>query len=610
MSRLGGNLALASALAALGVAAACGGGDDAPAQQPAPPAPPVVLDAGVAPNALCPDGKAVDWPPGPYGYKILQTLPPDIAFDGPEGTVALKDYFDPCATQSKLVVIRTSAAWCGTCIWSATHTKRLLDDARFGGRLMLIDLLIGDEDNMPAKPPDAARWKTKIDFPGKIAVDPKYTFAPALISLSPLPEYVLIDTRTMQVRNGIAPSSPEDLQNLIVLELAQLDKLPRPQEAVPKLADSLFTEDMMDMLHDMRLPAGGPPPDPTNAKGDDPAAAAFGKSLFDDTLLTPSGVSCSKCHSEADHFTDGIPQSVGVATVDRNSPDIQLAAWGRWQFWDGRADTLWMQALGPPENPKEMAGSRLYIVHQIKARYQTTYEAIFGALPANLDTLPADGKPGDAQYDALSQADKDAVTRVYVNAGKSIAAFERSLRVKPNALDAYIDGDLTALVPLEKKALHHFFVSGCPQCHWGPRLTDDAFHVIRMPTGRQDGAPDRGRIDVLAGLAAAEFNAASKWSDSPASAKNLVFDPNAAPNMLGAFKTPPLRGAAQTAPFGHGGKLAGTIDVSKHYGTRASLVGDDKAVGTIEPWIPIFDSNVQTELPPILDLLSANPVTP
>ena len=96
----------------------------------------------------------------------------------------------------------------------------------------------------------------------------------------------------------------------------------------------------------------------------------------------------------------------------------------------------------------------------------------------------------DAAYDALSDADKDKVTRIYVNVGKSIAAFERAIRVKPNQLDAYAGGDLAALDADEKKSLHAFMANGCIQCHWGPRLTDDAFHVLRFPTGRQDGAAD------------------------------------------------------------------------------------------------------------------------
>jgi cytochrome c peroxidase len=143
------------------------------------------------------------------------------------------------------------------------------------------------------------------------------------------------------------------------------------------------------------------------------------------------------------------------------------------------------------------------------------------------------------------------------------------------------------------------------QCHWGPRLTDDAFHTLRFPTGRQDGTADRGRADVLLSLASSEFVATSKWSDSPQSAKPLAFT-TIPPSMVGAFKTPSLRGVTQSAPYGHGGTFPLLSDVSKHYGQRAQLVTLSKATGTIEEWLPNFDANVQSNIPSLLDVLSAD----
>src|SRR5262249_37110236 len=142
---------------------------------------------------------------------------------------------------------------------------------------------------------------------------------------------------------------------------------------------------------------------------------------------------------------------------------------------------------------------RLLVVHRVYDQYKSTYEAIFGPLPALTDSarFPMAGKPGDPAWDGMTPADKKAATDVFMNVGKTIAAFERTLRVKPNKLDAYIGGDLNALSASEKKGLYTFFITGCAQCHWGPRLTDDAFHPDRYPTGRQDGQADRGRIDGI-----------------------------------------------------------------------------------------------------------------
>jgi cytochrome c peroxidase len=609
----------ALALAASGAAAACDNGDVGAtltvSEVPEAGAPRVDVDASMGPSPLCVSGKPVDWPPGPYDIGITSVLPPDLAFEGTSGMVKIRDYFEPCAPRSRLLVIRSAAAWCGPCGWHATHTTSTLGDPRFAGRLELLDLLIADEDNMPPDAAAAIRWSSRIDAPAalspKLAVDAKYTFSKVLPARNVLPEYVLVDTRTMVVRTVISNPDPQTLGGYIAVELASLDGLPRVDLPEANLHDGLLTDDQFDLLQDMKLPAA-PPADPTNEYADVAGAAALGKTLFADVLLSPSGtVACSTCHDPTKSFADGLAQAKGVTTGDRNSPTIALASHARWQFWDGRADTLWMQALGPFENAKEFDSSRLFVVQQIAARYSADYAAVFGAkytLP-DLTGVPASGKPGDAAYDALPQAKRDDITRVYVNVGKAIAAFERTLRVMPNDLDRYAGGDLTAIAGTQRTALQEFFIAGCIQCHWGPRLTDDAFHAIRFPTGRQDGLADQGRAAVLLGLASSEFVATTKWSDAPQAAKSLSFSV-APPSMIGAFKTPTLRGVSNSAPYGHGGSLATLLDVAKHYGQRAQMVTAAKAVGTVEEWVPTFDANVQNQLPQLLDVMTADVVVP
>ena len=527
----------------------------------------------------------------------------------------IKDYFEPCAPRSRLLVIRSAAAWCGPCGWHATHTKATLGDARFADRVELLDLLIADEDNMPPDAAAATRWSARIDAPAgllpKVALDAKYTFSTVLPAKNVLPEYVLVDTRTMKVRTVISNPDPQTLGGYLAVELASLDGLPRVDLPQPNLHDGLLNDEEYDLLQDMKVP-DAPPADPTNEYADVPAAAALGKTLFSDQLLSPSGtVACSTCHDPTKSFADGLGQAEGVTKGDRNSPAIALASHARWQFWDGRADTLWMQALGPFENAKEFASSRLFVVQQIAARYSADYAAVFGAkytLP-DLTSAPASGKPGDADYDALPQAMRDDITRVYVNVGKAIAAFERTLRVMPNDLDRYVGGDLTAIAGTQKTALSQFFKAGCIQCHWGPRLTDDAFHNLRFPTGRQDGMADQGRAAVLLGLAGSEFVATTKWSDAPQAAKQLTFSV-APPSMVGAFKTPTLRGVSNSGPYGHGGVFVSLLDVAKHYGQRAMMVDPSKAVGTVEEWVPTFDANVQNQLPQLLDVMAGDVIVP
>ena len=76
---------------------------------------------------------------------------------------------------------------------------------------------------------------------------------------------------------------------------------------------------------------------------------------------------------------------------------LSLPAYTRWMFYDGRADSLWSQALDPTEAPNEYGSSRLFIAHTIAQYYQPQYEAIFGPMPPLDDTtrFPPSGMPGD-----------------------------------------------------------------------------------------------------------------------------------------------------------------------------------------------------------------------
>lgn len=123
--------------------------------------------------------------------------------EGPNGPVRLGDYDEPCAARSRLLVVRSAPAWCGSCGWHAAHTTRLLGDPRLD-RLRLLDLLIADENNMPPTSAAAVRWRTRIDVPpsldSKIEVDATYMFSAVLPAKNVLPEYVLIERAPQPAR--------------------------------------------------------------------------------------------------------------------------------------------------------------------------------------------------------------------------------------------------------------------------------------------------------------------------------------------------------------------------------------------------------------------------
>ena len=592
-----------------GAATGCSGvprNNDVPAEA-LPPA-----DAGAREGGACSEAA---YPATNAGLDLFLTVP-DLTFDGldRDGHAApftFRSQYLPCATEARLLVVRVGAAWCGTCRWSMGHTRELFN-LDVGSRLELVDLVVGDDDNAPPTPAALDAFRARVDAPRFVAADSAFTFRVVNPQRSPLPMILLVDRRTMRIEGVENDPTLDSLAYRIHSVIAAIDGTPKPRGGAEPRTDGRFTRNQWDMIRDIAAP-GAPPPDPTNAKADDPAAAALGEALFADAKLSPSGnVSCATCHAKATGFADGRPQSLGVTTGDRNAPSVALASHARAQFWDGRADSLWMQATGPLENPAEFKSSRLFVAHRIATTpaYKTAYEAVFGPLPnlADAARFPASGKPGDAAYDAMADADRAAVTRVFANCGKSIAAFERTLRVSPNALDRYASGDFAALSDLEKDGLLAFFRAGCAQCHYGPRLTDDAFHAIAFPTGRQDHAPDRGRADGILSFLASELSSEGPYSDAPLAhvfARDVLRASAAAPVTLGAFKTPTLRGLPSTAPYGHGGTFATLAEVVKHYAQAGSDASRASYVGEPEPWLVKFDDATRDAVTRFLPVLTA-----
>ena len=566
----------------------------------------VVTDASTSDArdaATCSVDARATYPDGPFGLQIGDTIA-DLHFTDAAGhDVALHDFYAPCVSPAPVLVVRTFAAWSSFSRQAAAHTARYRQHAQ-AARMRIIDLLVRSQDNVPADPVDLAAFRPFYDVtPDMLLSDPRYQIPADLTGVPQLPNVLLVDTTTMRVFDRINPilleTSP--LAYYLDLAFATLDGTTRPRAMRQTLVDDRFTDDQWELVRAMS-PLAAPPPDPTNAHADDPAAAQLGSRLFTETRFSPTNtVSCATCHRSDRHFADGLATGVGAATGDRNTPSLALSAYTRWLFWDGRADSEWSQALGPVENPGEMASSRLAVAHVIADHYATEYEAIFGPLPplSDIARFPLAGRPGDASFDAMAPADRDAVTRVFVNVGKSIEAFERTLRAPSTALDRYAAGDFAALTAQQRDGLYDFVSFGCVQCHHGPTLTDDSFHNIGMPTGRRDGAADHGRNAIIAQLVASPFRADGAFSDARTGHTHLARLVND-PSLEGQFHTPSLRGIAATAPWGHGGTFTTLEDVVRHYGSRQLQAAVTSTTGPIDPHLPSFDTG--SALPYVRDL--------
>lgn len=391
----------------------------------------------------------------------------------------------------------------------------------------------------------------------------------------------------------------------------------------PVIPRPLTAEEGRRALQLSPLPALAP--DPTNAFADHPAAARFGQRLFfDERLSRDADRACATCHDPAQAFTDGERVAIGLLPLERHTPTLINAAHQRWQFWDGRVDRLWSQALVPFESPLEHASSRLQILHVVAADsiLRAEYEAIFGPLPAMEAgarfppvgrPVPADdhahklaaehaaksdgGSGGHAHpegghfyhphqraWDTLTPEDQAAVTRAFVNLGKAIAAYERRLVAGRSPFDVFVEGmrtgdedKLAALGDPARRGLQLFLgKANCHFCHGGPLFSDLEFHDLGF-----DGN-DPGRSRGLEALRRFEFLGTSSWSDDPHGEARIQVDFLPTHRHVGSeFKTPSLRNVAVTPPYMHDGRFATLKDVVDFYSGLAEQRDSPPTLETI-----------------------------
>lgn len=339
---------------------------------------------------------------------------------------------------------------------------------------------------------------------------------------------------------------------------------------------------------------GSTPSDPTNAVADNPAAAQFGQFLFFDTRFSANGaVSCATCHQPEKGFADGIPLARGLEEVSRHSQSLWQVAYQRWFFWDGRADSLWAQALEPFEDAREMGFNRLALVHAVAADpdLKMAYEAIFEPLPnLNQDqAFPANARPVPNQpshphhqaWLAMRPENQQAINQIFANIGKAIAAYQRQLVANQSPFDLFAqtlakgENPLnTAYPPNAMRGLKLFVgKAGCRLCHSGPNFSDGEFHNNGVPPRTGKVPKDAGRWEGIAKLQANPFNAASRYSDAPQGDKaSVIHSLVRNPDQWGQFRTPSLRQVALSPPYMHQGQLPDLEAVIDFYADLDSAI--------------------------------------
>ncbi|MDX3773591.1 cytochrome c peroxidase [Chromatiaceae bacterium AAb-1] len=286
-----------------------------------------------------------------------------------------------------------------------------------------------------------------------------------------------------------------------------------------------------------------PPPATADAR----QKYALGEKLFHDPILSEDRTtSCASCHEPRLLFADSRRTAIGVHQQqgNRNTPAIyHIALWDSF-FWDGRASTAEQQATEPIENPLEM---NLPIAEAL----------------ARLNQHP--------EYPALFKGAFNQPVIDQVQLAKALVAFQSQITVPRTTFDRFLEAayspladhksDITAeLTDQQLKGLHLFRTKArCINCHSGPLLSDNQFHVTGLHFfGRR--LEDLGRYE---------------FTKDPADS--------------GKFRTPALRAVFHTGPWMHNGLFTQFEGIVAFYNAGGARVkprqeqADDPRFPTISP---------------------------
>lgn len=301
------------------------------------------------------------------------------------------------------------------------------------------------------------------------------------------------------------------------------------------------------------------------------AQIELGRLLFFDKIVSGNqDISCATCHHPTLATADSLPLSIGVGGdglgqarskpaerefIPRHAPDLFNRGVAEWEtmFWDGRVEIseiygsstpagdvlpigldnpLAVQALFPPTSRDEMRGHTGELtVHaapnELGNVVDGDFDGIWDGIMDRLLAIP--------EYEALFQAAYPNVARSALGIkhfANAIAAFEiAAFSFDDAAWDQFLAGQPDALTANQLAGARLFYgEAGCASCHSGTLLTDQQFYNLGVPQygpGKDESFLDKGR-----------WLATGEESD------------------LFAFRTPPLRNVALTAPYMHNGACA------------------------------------------------------
>lgn len=356
--------------------------------------------------------------------------------------------------------------------------------------------------------------------------------------------------------------------------------------------DEIFAQSADEVLRGLLEENGVESLDPGG--GHSPERIALGQALFFDRELSGNrDTSCATCHHPTLASGDGLALPVGTAPVNpgalgidrikgsdrefvpRNAPEIFNRGSSLWtsMFWDSRIaelddgsfvspageqlpmeldSVLYIQAMFPVTSRDEMRG---FVddedvngeENEIAQIADDNLPGIWAALMTRLGEI--DGTDGTGDYPAMFEAAYDGTPfeeMTFAHAANAIGAFEiAAFTFLDSPFDQYLAGDNSALSNPEKRGAILFYGEAkCATCHSGSLMTDQEHWGVAAPQlgpGKAPYAPrDAGRFLIN-----------NDFSD------------------LFAFRTPPLRNVADTAPYMHDGAYNDLKSVIRHHANPA-----------------------------------------
>ncbi|MDI4664995.1 cytochrome-c peroxidase, partial [Xanthobacter autotrophicus] len=191
-----------------------------------------------------------------------------------------------------------------------------------------------------------------------------------------------------------------------------------------------------------------------------------------------------------------VGSEMGIRDRRRNPPALFAVAARPRLDWDGGGGVLSARVLAPLTAADEMgnAGLAPVIARIAASTHGLDFTRLFGAESVSPRTLAA-----------------------------VLGAYLETLDT-PTRFDRFMAGDRAALSDAEVSGLHLFRTRArCANCHFGPRLTDEGFHNLRLSFFGEPGQ-DLGRLNVTGDAEDA-----------------------------GRFRTASLRHVSESAPFMHNG---------------------------------------------------------